>query len=60
MKVSLRAPLIILWLLIVVICVALAFLLLSIFRLGVGARRSPREAPSLDSQIWSYVTHALL
>ena len=38
MKVSLRTPLIFLWLLIVVICVALAFLLTSIFRLGVGAQ----------------------
>src|SRR5438034_3612237 len=38
MKLSLRAPLIFLWLLIVVVCVALASLLLSIFRLGVGAQ----------------------
>ncbi|PYL21334.1 MAG: hypothetical protein DMF44_13360, partial [Verrucomicrobia bacterium] len=38
MKVSLRTPLIFLWLLIVVICIALAFLLTSIFRLGVGAQ----------------------
>ena len=35
---SLRASLLGLWLLIVVICVALAFLLMSIFRLGVGAQ----------------------
>src|SRR5438094_1881632 len=38
MKLSLRTPLMFLWLLIVVICVALAFLLMSIFRLGVGAQ----------------------
>jgi signal transduction histidine kinase len=35
---SLRGPLIFLWLLILVICGALAFLLLSIFRLGVSAQ----------------------
>jgi signal transduction histidine kinase len=35
---SLRASLFGLWLLIVVICVALAFLLTSIFRLGIGAQ----------------------
>jgi len=35
---SLRASLLGLWLLIVVICVTLAFLLLSIFRLGVSAQ----------------------
>lgn len=38
MKVSLRAALVFLWLLIVVNCVALAFLLFSMFRLGVGAQ----------------------
>ncbi len=38
MALSLRAPLVALWLLIVVICVALAFLLISIFRLGVSAQ----------------------
>src|SRR5436190_17314357 len=55
MKVSLRTPLIFLWLLIVVICVALAFLLTSIFRLGVGAqadrvRAQVENAAALSAQ----------
>src|SRR5439155_26377895 len=55
MKLSLRAPLIFLWLLIVVGCVALASLLLSIFRLGVGAqadrvRAQVENAAALSAQ----------
>ena len=42
MKVSLQASLIGLWLLIVSVCLALAFLMAGLFELGVGGERKER------------------